>query len=82
MLLSLFATLVLGRPAAVPDTARLAPICRRFVGLDGAGVWPGYRPESLSVAFVVLGRGTLLCNWRGAPPEGFVAARWRLMSPT
>lgn len=73
MLFPLLTALALTRPPSAPDTARLAPVCRRFIGLDGARIWPGFRPESLAVAFVVPDRGTLLCNWRGAPPQGFAA---------
>src|SRR5512146_2508475 len=72
MLLTLFATLA-ANPVATPDTARLAPVCRRFIALEAARIWPGFRPDTLAVALVVPERGTLLCNWRGAPPEGFTA---------
>src|SRR5574342_138961 len=72
MLLALIATLTANAPLT-PDTARLAPVCRRFIALDAARIWPGFRPDTLAVAFVVPERGTMLCNWRGAPPEGFTA---------
>ncbi|HMA41597.1 MAG TPA: hypothetical protein VKP10_16085 [Gemmatimonadales bacterium] len=72
MLLALIATLTANAPLA-PDTARLAPVCRRFIALDAARIWPGFRPDTLAVAFVVPERGTMLCNWRGTPPDGFTA---------
>src|SRR5574342_619829 len=72
MLLALIATLTANAPLT-PDTARLAPVCRRFIALDAARIWPGFRPDTLAVAFVVRERGTMLCNWRGATPEGFTA---------
>lgn len=49
----------------------------------GDAVWPGYRPDTIPIAFVLPGRGTLLVNWRGALPEKFAAvdgmpaAGWR-----
>lgn len=73
MLRTLFTLLTLANPKPAPDTARLAPVCRHFLALDGARIWPGFQPDSISVAFVVPGRGTMLCNWRGAPPDGFVS---------
>ncbi|HMA40852.1 MAG TPA: hypothetical protein VKP10_12280 [Gemmatimonadales bacterium] len=72
MLLALIATLTANAPLT-PDTARLAPVCRRFIALDAARIWPGFRPDTLAVAFVVPERGTMLCNWRGTPPDGFTA---------
>ncbi len=49
----------------------------------GDAVWPGYRPDTIPIAFVLPGRGTLLLNWRGTLPEkfepvaGVTAAGWR-----
>ena len=49
----------------------------------GDAVWPGFHPDTIPIAFVLPGRGTLLLNWRGALPEkfepvaGVPAAGWR-----
>ena len=67
------AVLAPARQPAAPDTARLVPVCRAFLALDGARLWPGFRPDTLPVAFVVPERGTMLCNWNGPLPDGFAA---------
>lgn len=38
----------------------------------GEQIWPGFRPDTIPVAFVLPERGTLLVGWRGALPSGFV----------
>jgi hypothetical protein len=38
-----------------------------------AAVFPGFRPDTMAYAFVLPNRGTLLLNWRGTLPTGFVA---------
>ena len=37
-------------------------------------VWPGFRPDTIPVLYVIRGKGTLLLGWRGELPAGFVAA--------
>ena len=58
-------------PVPPPDTALYAAVCRVYGALDGAKIWPGYRPDTIPVAYVVPGTGTVLCGWRGTLPEGF-----------
>lgn len=57
------------------DTVRaLGEVNQRFVGLGrryGESVWPGFRPDTIPVAYVFPHRGTALFNWRGALPAGF-----------
>ena len=57
------------------DTVRtLAEIDRNFVRLGkryGESVWPGYRPDTIPIAYVFPQRGTALFNWRGALPAGY-----------
>ena len=57
------------------DTVRaLAEIDRNFVRLGklyGETVWPGYRPDTIPIAYVFPQRGTVLFNWRGALPAGY-----------
>jgi len=38
----------------------------------GDSIWPGFRPDTIPVLYVVRGQGTLLLGWRGALPEGFL----------
>jgi len=35
-------------------------------------IWPGFRPDTIPVAYVVRGQGTLLLGWRGELPQGFL----------
>jgi hypothetical protein len=35
-------------------------------------IWPGFRPDTIPVAYVVRGEGTLLLGWRGELPQGFL----------
>ena len=38
----------------------------------GDSIWPGFRPDTIPVVYVVRGQGTLLLGWRGGLPEGFL----------
>src|SRR5258705_4895068 len=38
----------------------------------GDSIWPGFRPDTIPVAYVVRGQGTLLLGWRGGLPEGLL----------
>jgi hypothetical protein len=38
----------------------------------GDSIWPGFRPDTIPVAYVVRGQGTLLLGWRGELPQGFL----------
>jgi len=44
----------------------------RIARAHGETIWPGFRPDTVPVAFVMPARGTALFNWRGGLPEGFV----------
>ena len=37
----------------------------------GESIWPGYRPDTIPVAYVFPQQGTALLNWRGALPSGY-----------
>jgi hypothetical protein len=76
----LVATVSALAPASLPaqpggDTlAMLEAVHRRLAALGpdvGPRVWPGFRPDTVPVAFALRGRGTLLLGWPGAPPAGF-----------
>src|SRR5437899_3285804 len=38
----------------------------------GDSIWPRFRPDTIPVAYVVRGQGTLLLGWRGDLPERFL----------
>lgn len=44
-------------------------------------IWPGFRPDTIPVLYVIRGRGTLLLGWRGELPDGFVPAVSDLREP-
>ena len=60
---------------APADTLRaLAAINRDFVRLGrqhGESIWPGYRPDTIPVAYVLPRQGTALFNWTGPLPAGY-----------
>jgi hypothetical protein len=62
-------------PAALapPDSAALLAVYRAYAALDGGRIWPGFRPDTIPVSYVVPARGILLCGWRGDLPTGFTA---------
>ncbi len=37
----------------------------------GDSIWPGYRPDTIPVLYLLRGHGTLLLGWGGALPPGF-----------
>jgi hypothetical protein len=56
------------------EAAMLDSVARvvRALGREyGEAVWPGFRPDTIPVAFVVPSRGTMLSSWRGELPAGF-----------
>jgi len=38
----------------------------------GDSIWPGFRPDTIPVLYVVRGQGTLVLGWRGTLPHGFL----------
>lgn len=40
----------------------------------GDSIWPGFRPDTIPVLYVIRGQGTLLLGWRGELPPGFAPA--------
>src|SRR5690242_21201584 len=53
-------------PSSAPN--RTTHVCAEL----GDSIWPGFRPDTIPVAYVVRGQGTLLLGWRGELPQGFV----------
>lgn len=37
----------------------------------GDSIWPGFRPDTIPVLYVIRGKGTLLLGWHGELPPGF-----------
>ena len=37
----------------------------------GDSIWPGFRPDTIPVLYVIRDKGTLLLGWRGELPQGF-----------
>ncbi len=37
----------------------------------GDSIWPGFRPDTTPILYVLRGQGTLLLGWRGELPPGF-----------
>jgi hypothetical protein len=58
-----------------PITAKIAT-AHMWVGRVaremGDSIWPGFRPDTIPVLYVVSGQGTLLLGWRGDLPAGFL----------
>jgi len=58
----------------VDSLRTLARINRDFVRLGreyGESIWPGYRPDTIPVAYVFPRQGTALFNWTGTLPAGY-----------
>lgn len=61
-----------------PPADVIAPIVRVHRGLQqdgsrlGPAVWPGFRPDSVPMLFVLGSGGTLLLGWPVAAPEGMM----------
>jgi hypothetical protein len=58
-----------------PEITRRIAVAHDWVvslGRDmGDSIWPGFRPDTIPVLYVVRGKGTLLLGWRGELPPGF-----------
>src|SRR5688572_12361058 len=65
------------------ELTRVAATVTSLGAKHGEQIWPGFRPDTIPVAFVLPDRGTLLVGWRGALPSGFApvpghaSAGWR-----
>lgn len=62
---------------------RLLRLHQTLASADTGRVWPGFRPDTTPILYVLRGSGTLLAGWKGPLPEGFAAidgwpwAAWR-----
>ncbi len=71
---------LVGRAAAQePPSETVAAIREACEKVDELGpmapdsIWPGFRPDTIPVLYVLPERGTLLLGWSGALPDGFEA---------
>lgn len=72
------ATPVAGQDPDLDDLQRLLSVRQdvdRLGGTAGAELWPGFRPDTIPVIYVLPERGTLLLNWEGPLPEGYAPVR-------
>ena len=72
-----FAALCLGLiQGPPPETTPTIVTAHKWVVRLGAelgdSIWPGFRPDTIPVLYVVRGQGTLVLGWRGTLPEGFL----------
>lgn len=57
--------------AAVLDS--IAREVQRVGARHGQSIWPGHRPDTIPLAFVLPAHGTFLFHWRGDLPNGYLA---------
>jgi hypothetical protein len=65
---------VLSAQVPIDSVRALDAINRDVVRLGrryGESIWPGYRPDTIPVAYVFPRQGTALFNWRGQLPAGY-----------
>jgi hypothetical protein len=61
-------------PGAVSRLAAVESTVVRVTAAHPDAIWPGFRPDTIPVIYVVPGQGSLLLNWRsGDMPAGFNA---------
>src|SRR5436305_433427 len=62
--------------APVDAARQLAEVAREVVRIGerhGNGIWPGFRPDTIPLSFVLPSRGDFLFNWRGPLPAPYVS---------
>jgi len=73
ILTALCLALIQGPP---PETTNRIVMAHQWVVRLGSemrdSIWPGFRPDTIPVLYVVRGQGTLLLGWRGDLPQGFL----------
>jgi hypothetical protein len=70
--------------APPPEITTRIVTAHEWVGRIGSlkdSIWPGFRPDTIPVLYVIRGKGTLLLGWRGELPAGFVPAVSDLREP-
>ena len=69
----LFLALIQGPPLEM--TGRIVTAhqwVERLGSQMGDSIWPGFRPDTIPVIYVVRGQGALLLGWRGELPQAFL----------
>ena len=67
------ALLVQGPPPPItPRIAAAREWVARLAREMGDSIWPGFRPDTIPVLYVVPNQGTLLLGWSGQLPPGFL----------
>src|SRR3989442_4735660 len=59
-------------PAITPRLTTARDWVVRLGRAQADSIWPGFRPDTIPVLYVVAGQGTLLLGWRGELPQGFL----------
>lgn len=70
-------------PAA--EVARLTTVHERVTRVSQENrdsIWPGFRPDTIPVLYVLPGQGVLLLGWRGPTPEGFTSVAGGAWQPS
>jgi hypothetical protein len=69
-----FAATLAGAQPQADTVAKLDTIAQHLTRIGrahGEAIWPGFRPDTIPVAFVFPTQGTALFGWRGILPEGY-----------
>ncbi|HLZ46368.1 MAG TPA: hypothetical protein VKQ05_11885 [Gemmatimonadales bacterium] len=70
---ALYLALLQGPPPTItPKIATARDWVVRLAREMGDSIWPGFRPDTIPVLYVVPGQGTLLLGWPGNLPPGFL----------
>jgi hypothetical protein len=59
--------------APADTVAKLDTIVQRLKSLEALRIWPGFRPDTIPIAFVLPAHGSIVLNWPGAVPGGYQA---------
>jgi hypothetical protein len=73
--IALLAALAVQEPPPIETVGRIVrahEVLRRVGRTMGDSLWPGFRPDTIPVSYVLPGKGVLLVGWNGTPPAGFV----------
>ena len=73
--IALLAALAVQDPPPLETVGRIVrahEALRRVGSRMGDSLWPGFRPDTIPVSYVLPGKGVLLVGWTGTLPAGFV----------
>lgn len=76
MVFAAFCLALVAQQPPPPEITTRIVTAHEWVGRLGRtmpdSIWPGFRPDTIPVLYVIRGTGTLLLGWRGELPAGFV----------